>query len=179
MKAKLIRTSKQLKNKQLQIRVTNEEKKLIEKMAKNAGLDVSRWILNKAIPEQRKQFEEILLSLENERYPLTSDAKFNIAKLNDLLSGLTSVDFSKLFLDLNIFRYQINEYLLNYITAMIETRAKQLNLLAPNWVKEVKPLTSPVFVEKLKSLRLYLLLNSPYEFRKRNIFIDSSVGARV
>ena len=43
----------------------------------------------------------------------------------------------------------------------------------------IAPLASPVFGSKLESLRLYLLTHSPPPFRRRNIFIDASIGARV
>ena len=41
------------------------------------------------------------------------------------------------------------------------------------------PLAEPVFGSDLMSLRLYLLTHSPAPFRRRNIFIDASVGFRV
>jgi hypothetical protein len=36
-----------------------------------------------------------------------------------------------------------------------------------------------VFCSSLQSLRMHLLTHSPPPFRRRNIFIDSSLGQRV
>jgi hypothetical protein len=41
------------------------------------------------------------------------------------------------------------------------------------------PLAEPVFASSLQSLRLHLLVLSPAPFRRRNIFIDSTLGARI
>jgi hypothetical protein len=40
-------------------------------------------------------------------------------------------------------------------------------------------LPQPVFGSELKALRLHLLTNSPPAFRRRNIFIDATLGDRV
>ncbi len=49
----------------------------------------------------------------------------------------------------------------------------------PRWLLTVEPLGAPWFASSLKSLRLYLLTHSPPAFRRRNLFVDSSVGQRV
>jgi len=49
----------------------------------------------------------------------------------------------------------------------------------PPWPRATAPLAEPVFGSALMSLRLYLLTHSPAPFRRRNIFIDASVGSRV
>jgi hypothetical protein len=49
----------------------------------------------------------------------------------------------------------------------------------PTWAGSVEPLDRPHFATPLRSLRLHLLRASPVPFKRRNIFVDSSVGARV
>jgi len=49
----------------------------------------------------------------------------------------------------------------------------------PPWVQSVAPLREPVFGTSLPSLRLHLLMHTPAPFRRRNLFIDSSVGDPV
>jgi hypothetical protein len=49
----------------------------------------------------------------------------------------------------------------------------------PAWVRDTPALAEPVFGTSLQSLRLYLLANAPAAFRRRNIFIDSSIEAQV
>jgi hypothetical protein len=41
------------------------------------------------------------------------------------------------------------------------------------------PLAEPYFATSLKSLREHLLVAAPIPFKRRNIFVDASVGARV
>jgi hypothetical protein len=74
---------------------------------------------------------------------------------------------------------KVTPYIANYIAAMVEYACQKRGLLGPAWVRTVEPLTEPVFASALQSLRLHLLTHSPAPFRRRNIFIDSSVGDRV
>jgi len=71
-------------------------------------------------------------------------------------------------------------YLANYVAAMVE---QALHLKGgtrpPLWTSEIAPLPRPVFAVPWMSLRAHLLLESPVPFRRRNIFIDSSIGHRV
>jgi hypothetical protein len=49
----------------------------------------------------------------------------------------------------------------------------------PDWTLAVQPLSEPAFGSPLQSLRLHLLVAAPPAFKRRNIFVDSSVGDRV
>jgi hypothetical protein len=60
---------------------------------------------------------------------------------------------------------------------MVELAAHQKGVVPPAWVREVPPLDEPHFATPLEGLRL--LRASPVPFKRRNIFIDSSVGDRV
>jgi hypothetical protein len=62
---------------------------------------------------------------------------------------------------------------------MVELAAHRAETLAPLWVTRVQPVDAPVFIDLSLSLRLHLLTASPVPFRRRNIFIDSSLGDRV
>ncbi len=67
----------------------------------------------------------------------------------------------------------------NYLAAMIEYAAMLKGVVPPDWTRMVPPLERPWFASALKSLRLHLLTNSPPPFRRRNLFVDSSIGQRV
>lgn len=69
--------------------------------------------------------------------------------------------------------------LANYLAATVEYACAARGIHAPAWTQDIAPLTTPFFGSKLISLRLHLLANSPPPFRRRNIFIDTSIGARV
>ena len=74
---------------------------------------------------------------------------------------------------------QLPPFAANYLAAMLEYTAAAKNVPAPVWVKDVEPLDMPWFASSLLSLRLHLLTHSPPAFRRRNLFVDSSVGSRV
>ena len=47
------------KTAQLQIRVTPEEKRTIQRLAKQAGQDISSWVLSRVLPEEAERFQEL------------------------------------------------------------------------------------------------------------------------
>ena len=67
----------------------------------------------------------------------------------------------------------------NYVAAMIETTCVNRNIPAPSWLSKIAPLADPWFATSLTSLRVHLLISSPPPFRRRNLYIDSTLGARV
>ena len=67
----------------------------------------------------------------------------------------------------------------NYLAAMIESAAMLKGAVPPGWTAAVPALERPWFASALRSLRLYLLTNSPPPFRRRNLFVDNSVGRRI
>jgi hypothetical protein len=73
----------------------------------------------------------------------------------------------------------LGPFLSNYIAAMVEYACAKRSIAVPAWTCSIMPLIEPVFGSDLMSLRLHLLMNSPPPFRRRNIFIDSTVGDRV
>jgi hypothetical protein len=62
---------------------------------------------------------------------------------------------------------------------MVETAAHRHKVPPPDWTLAVQPLSEPAFGSPLQSLRLHLLVAAPPAFKRRNIFVDSSVGDRV
>jgi len=62
---------------------------------------------------------------------------------------------------------------------MVEQAAEQKGLAPPVWTGDVTPLDEPRFATRLRSLRLHLLAASPAAFKRRNIFVDAGIGARV
>ena len=67
----------------------------------------------------------------------------------------------------------------NLIAAMVEHTAGLKGVRPPAWTGDISPLAEPYFASNLQSLRLHLLVSSPPAYRRRNIFVDSVVGARV
>ncbi|MEP7012905.1 MAG: hypothetical protein ABJC13_21495 [Acidobacteriota bacterium] len=126
-----------------------------------------------ALPDKQLCFARLLEALREDAQP-----GFVLAELNDLLAGLTPEEFGDAVEQADV--TGLTPYLQNYVAAMVELTAYQRNVPPPAWVRGVVPLeTTPHFATSLPGLRLHLLRNSPVPFKRRNIFVDSSVGDRV
>lgn len=157
---------------QLQIRVSQAEKTAIRRAAEHAGLDMSAYVLSRALPAPAMRLQECI---ENCAGPAPSS--FGLAELNTLLTNWTAAELR----DAIAVRptTPLTPFLSNYIAAMIEQACERRSVRVPGWVRAVEPLAEPAFGSTLKSLRLHLLTHSPPPFRRRNIFIDATIGARV
>jgi hypothetical protein len=102
---------------------------------------------------------------------------FALAELNSFLSGASASELRDAIAAAPTAK--LTPYLANYIAAMVEYACQQRGVAVPAWVRTIEPLTEPTFGSALPSLRLHLLTHSPPSFRRRNIFIDSSLGDRV
>lgn len=49
----------------------------------------------------------------------------------------------------------------------------------PLWVKQVLPLSEPWFVSGMESLKAYAILESPFSFRSKNIFVQQNFLERI
>ena len=104
----------------------------------------------------------------------TSRLSYPLAALNDLLTAAEAEEIATLPPP------PIGDpYRLNYVTAMVEVAAHRAGIIPPAWTADVEPLSAPAFIDPSIRLRAHLLTASPPPFRRRNIFIDSSLGDRV
>ena len=160
------------KTEQLQIRLSPIEKAQIKRAAQRANLPMSDWVLGRLLPENQLRFQQLITELNN-----AENSSYTLASLNDFLTQLTADEFNDALQE----RPAVpdDEYMANYIAAMIECAAHKNKRTAPDWVAEIQPLNRPRFASSLMSLRQHLLMHSPPPFRSRNIFIDSTVGDRV
>lgn len=157
---------------QLQIRVSQAEKAAIRRAAEHAGLDMSAYVLSRALPAPAMRLQECIENCAGPAPP-----SFGLAELNTLLTSWTAAELR----DAIAVRptTPLTPFLSNYIAAMIEQACERRSVRVPGWVRAVEPLAEPAFGSTLKSLRLHLLTHSPPPFRRRNIFIDATIGARV
>lgn len=160
------------KTSQLQIRVTPQEKATLKRHARAAGRDVSSYVLSRALPNGASRFAELLRSLAT-----ATDHRYALAALHDFLHDAVPIIFAAAVAEGDV--AALTPYLRNYVAAMVDQAAAQKAVAPPAWVADVVPLDTPHFVTSLKSLRLHMLRSAPVPFKRRNIFIDSSVGARV
>src|SRR5437667_3190754 len=160
------------KSAQLQIRVSPAEKAAIQRAARRAGIDMSAYVLARVLPALHGRFAELTQACQD-----PSAERFALAELNSWLAELSRDELRKAVTSPPF--PELNPYLSNYVAAMIECACARRRIAPPAWTGSIAPLPEPVFGSKLASLRLHLLTHSPPPFRRRNIFIDSSVGDRV
>ncbi|VAX07165.1 hypothetical protein MNBD_GAMMA26-1441 [hydrothermal vent metagenome] len=160
------------KTAQLQIRVSPQEKEAIRLAAHREDSDISSYVLRRLFTPRCEEFRCLVEGLSE-----TADGSYAYAAINDFLSSLGRDEFSLVVAQVP--SIQLNEDDWNYLAAMVEHAAHQKQLSAPAWTKNIAPVLMPVFATQLVNLRLALLLNAPPAFRRRNIFVDASIGDRV
>ena len=167
--SKRVRTT--AKSDQLQIRVSPAEKASIQRAARRAGLDMSAYVLARVLPAAGRRFQDITEACRDPQ-----GARFALAELNSWLAGLSAGELREAVLSPPA---ELTPRLANYVAAMVEYACGRQGVVPPTWTHAIASLTEPVFGSTLMSLRLHLLSQSPPPFRRRNIFIDASVGSRV
>ena len=159
------------KTSQLQIRISPRDKARLRKLATGAGMDVSSYLLSRVLPDEAVRFAALTAELA-----ATETPAFVFAELHDLLSRCAAVDFPVLVETAPPAR--LVAWRANYLAAMVETAAHRVGLAPPAWVAAVAPLETPWFATPLRTLRPYLLRVSPPAFKRRNLFIDTTLGGR-
>jgi hypothetical protein len=160
------------KTSQIQLRVSPSEKAELVRRSRAAGLDLSAYMLDRLLPKPALRFAELTRKLAE-----PEGRVFVLAEVHDLLARAARVDFARIVEVAP--PAGLSLLLQNQLAAMVETRAAELRVAPPAWVSDVKELDAPWFASDLLSLRLHLLMQSPPAFRRRNLFIDSTVGSRV
>jgi hypothetical protein len=160
------------KSAQIQIPVSPAEKAAIERAARRAGLNMSAYVLARVLPALQNRFAELTEACRN-----SGSERFALAELSGWLGELSGAELREAVASPPV--PGMTPYLANYVAAMVEYACARRDIPPPPWTQAIAPLAEPVFGSTLMSLRLYLLTHSPPPFRRRNIFIDSSVGASV
>lgn len=133
---------------------------------------IPTYVLSRVLSTAAQRFRDAVAACAGPAPP-----SFALAELNSLLSALTPAELREAVAQAPT--VELSRYLANYVAAMVEYACGKRAIALPAWTRLVQPLAEPVFGSKLQSLRLHLLTHSPPPFRRRNIFIDSSVGDRI
>jgi len=161
-----------VKTTQLQIRLSPGQKAALRRRAAAAGQDVSSYVLTRVIPDSALRFERVLDDVKR-----ADGGRFALAELSDLLVELAGDEFAHTVAA--GLPAGLSPRVQNLVAAMVEHAAALKGAAAPDWARDVPPLESPWFATDLESLRAHLLRASPVAFRRRNLFVDSTVGDRV
>ncbi|MGH9338160.1 MAG: plasmid mobilization protein [Acidobacteriota bacterium] len=161
-----------VRSQQIQIRVTPREKATLKRLARRAGQNLSSYVLSRAVPPHQATFDQILRLLRKDE-----NRRVALAELNDFLARLASIELEEAlqYADLR----ELSPLAQNYVAAMVEQAARQKGFEPPSWTREVVALDEPFFATPLRGLRPYLLRVAPVAFKRRNIFVDATVGDRV
>jgi hypothetical protein len=135
-------------------------------------MDLTGWMLERLLPNEGIRLRALVRDLVGREEP-----SFVLAELNSFLSSLGAAGFAAaLELPPDV---RLDDVRANQVAAMVETAAQRLGIRPPRWVEEIPPLGTPWFASNLKSIRLHLLTRSPPAFRRRNLFVDSTLGDRA
>ncbi|MCK6529777.1 hypothetical protein L6R50_20210 [Myxococcota bacterium] len=159
------------RDQQLQIRVTGAEKAALRAASARAGMGMSEWVLARLLPPPATRLISIIRRLQGEDSPAAW------AEAIDVLQRLGRLEF-RATVDL-VDPAGLSPLAANYLAALVEMRADQLGCTPPPWTARIDPLDRPHFGTDLRRLREHLLFHAPVAFRRRNIFVDASVGDRV
>jgi hypothetical protein len=160
------------KTSQLQIRVSPEQKTRMKRYARATGVDLSSWVIARLLPDEREDFLGLVDRLSTQKEP-----SYLLAELSDLLAKYRPAELANATALSP--RCTLPPLLENIVAAMVEQAAARRGIAPPEWTSRVAPLTEPYFATSLKNLRLLLLTGAPVTFRRRNLFVDASVGDRV
>jgi hypothetical protein len=135
-------------------------------MAKSEQLQI------RVTPEEKARIQALCADLAS-----TADTSYVLAEVNDFLTGLSGRALQRAVAEEPA--TALPPFEAAYVAAMVECAAAAKRVPPPGWTRRVPPVETPWFATSLARLRLHLLLASPAPFRRRNLFIDSSVGDRV
>jgi hypothetical protein len=157
----------------LQIRLAPAEKAAIQRAARRAGVDMSSWVISRLLPPAALRFAELVTQVAADG----GGERFALAELNTFLAGLGAGELAQATASPPTARLPPTRA--NYLAAMVEYACARHGIAPPAWTQAIPPLRDPLFGSELASLRLYLLTHSPPPFRRRNIFIDATIGSQV
>lgn len=160
------------KTEQLQIRVSPEQKRTLRRLAREAGMTVSPWVLGQVLPAEADRFQTLVARVAD-----PAGRRYALAELADWLRALPQGAFRRAVAmppgD------PLDRDALNYLAGAIELAAKQRGLTVPGWTADVPVPDAPLFGSSLEAVRLYLLTHSPVALRRRNVFVDASIDQRI
>jgi hypothetical protein len=156
----------------LQIRVTPAQKEALRSLARCSGSGLSGYVLARALPAAAGEAADLAAAL---RRP--GERSFALAGLHDFLEALPPGEFAEALAAFPL--DGIGAVDRNRVAAMVETAAARKGVAPPAWAAEIPPLDRPVFASALPSLRAHLLRASPAAFRRRNLFVDATLGDRA
>jgi hypothetical protein len=161
-----------LKTAQLQIRVTPEQKRRLKKLARDASMDMSEWVLSRVLPDEADRFQELASRLNQ-----AEDGRYAFAEMADFLRPLKGGAFARAVAHAPT--VSLDPDTANHLAGAIELAAGRRGQKPPDWLATIPSAGVPRFGSQLENVRLHLLTQSPVALRRRNLFMDASIDERV
>lgn len=157
------------KTSQLQIRISPSQKAALKALAEDAGLSVSEYVLDKALPSDRLHFEEKVQALAE-----GPDRDGALEELCAYLAGLSDEGFRRTVTGGE--PAQLAPVPLSYAAAAVEREAARRSIPPPSWTRTLRPLDVPHFAWELRSLRPHLMRLAAPAFKRRRLFVPAVAG---
>ena len=155
------------KTSQLQIRITPEQKQALKRLAADAGLSVSKYVLATVLPSAQLEFGRRVKALHTHPQRMVA-----LGELRSFLADLGLGEVREAIADVDL--EGLAPVLQNYAAATVEQVVKDRDLPLPSWVTRVDPLDRPHFAWPARSLWPHLMRIAPLTFKRRNVFIDAA-----
>lgn len=159
------------KTSQLQIRVSPSQKEMLKRMADQAGLSLSAYVLSRALPSARRELEERIDALRD-----YDDGEAALRELMTYLRGLPDETYREA-VEAPV-PAELPPVPRNLVTAVVEREAERRSMSPPGWAARVEPLSEPHFAWNLPALRPHLLRVAAPAFKRRRIFVADPTERR-
>lgn len=160
------------KTSQLQIRISPAQKAALKSLAHEAGLSVSAYVLSRALPSVKLDFDR--------RVGALTGGPGRAAALSELAShlrGLPDEHFREAVA--GVVPIHLSGLLQNYAAATVEREALRRGVTPPEWTARVEPLPTPHFASDLRSLRPHLMRVTAAAFKRRRVFAGAPATGPV
>jgi hypothetical protein len=151
---------------QLQIRVSPAEKAALKRLAAEAGLSLSAFVLERALPSVHEGVSARIRDLKGGR-----DFRKALSDLVLYLNRLAVEEFETAVAGTHL--EGLTDLQLNCAAAAIEQECWRRGVSAPAWTGALPALEQPYFAWGLRSLRPHLMRVTPAAFKRRNVYIPS------
>lgn len=154
------------KTSQLQIRVSPAEKAALKRLADGAGVSISAFVLERALPRTHEGISARIRQLAGGKKLINalSDLMLHISSLSrdEFEGGVAAAELAAL-----------TPLQLNCAAAAVEHESWSRGLAPPTWTGTIPPLERPYFAWGLRSLRPRLLRVTPAAFKRRSVYVPS------
>lgn len=154
------------KTSQLQIRISPDQKATLKRLAAEAGVNVSQYVLRTVLPSTEAE-----MARHAEALGPRSGRGRAFADLRKYLSDLPLERFTEAAQAFSSDDWPT--VIRHHVAAAVEECAARHAARAPRWTRELAPLDRPHFSWEARSLRPHLMRITPVFLKRRDVFRDA------